>query len=345
MRIKDDTSEHVFYLFADHLGSTNVVSDPNGLIVSVSLYKPWGGSRNGGSGTSLTDYAYTGQRKMDDLVGLYYYGARFYDSYLNQWNQADIIIADPYNPLDWNRYSYVRNNPVTANDPTGHLPNWINFVMGATCQYMDDMSFGLFSQVSGDLDNNTSEAFQNGRQTGRFVSTTVATLGEIEGAAVVGAMAAGILPTAGGSLAAAPVTGGASVIVGGVAVTGEAVVAAGGAVTAVYGGSVMAKIMGDPIGGTNAPTIDDLLRDPSSFAGKTQAEIEALVLDSWQQSPLAKGAGVRYINPDKPGQAIFFEQGWPNATDPLHSGPYLKVSAGTGEPVRIPLAGNPMLGK
>ncbi len=66
MRIKNDTSEHVFYLFTDHLGSTNVTSDPNGLMVSLSLYKPWGESR-GGAGTTLTDYGFTGQRKMDEL--------------------------------------------------------------------------------------------------------------------------------------------------------------------------------------------------------------------------------------------------------------------------------------
>jgi hypothetical protein len=68
-------------MFADQLGSTNVTSDPSGQMVSLCLYKPWGESR-GGAGTSLTDYGFTGQREMDDSVGLYYYGARFYDAYL-----------------------------------------------------------------------------------------------------------------------------------------------------------------------------------------------------------------------------------------------------------------------
>ena len=69
MRIKDDTHNLVFYLFADHLGSSNVTSDPSGQMVSLNLYKPWGESR-GGAGTTLTDYAFTGQRKMNDSVGL-----------------------------------------------------------------------------------------------------------------------------------------------------------------------------------------------------------------------------------------------------------------------------------
>jgi RHS repeat-associated protein len=111
MRIKDSTNNLVFYLFADHLGSTNVTSDPSGQMVSLSLYKPWGESR-GGAGTTLTDYAFTGQRSMEGSIGLQYFNARWYDSYITQFSQPDSIIPDPYNPLDWNRYSYVRDNPL-----------------------------------------------------------------------------------------------------------------------------------------------------------------------------------------------------------------------------------------
>jgi len=41
-------------------------------------------------------------------------------SYLNRWAQPDTIIPDPYNPQDYDRYSYVRNDPVNRNDPSGH---------------------------------------------------------------------------------------------------------------------------------------------------------------------------------------------------------------------------------
>ncbi len=36
--------------------------------------------------------------------------------------QPDSLIPDPSNPQAWNRYSYVGNNPVNFNDPTGHKP-------------------------------------------------------------------------------------------------------------------------------------------------------------------------------------------------------------------------------
>ena len=53
--------------------------------------------------------------------GLKFYNARWYDPYLNHFTQPDSIVPDPYNPQDWNRYSYVRNNPVRYIDPSGHM--------------------------------------------------------------------------------------------------------------------------------------------------------------------------------------------------------------------------------
>lgn len=40
-------------------------------------------------------------------------------TYLNQWIQPDPIVPDPFTPADWNRYAYVRNNPVNYTDPSG----------------------------------------------------------------------------------------------------------------------------------------------------------------------------------------------------------------------------------
>jgi hypothetical protein len=51
---------------------------------------------------------------------LYYYGARWYDPALGRFLSPDSLIPDPYNSLDWNRYQYVRANPLNWIDPTGH---------------------------------------------------------------------------------------------------------------------------------------------------------------------------------------------------------------------------------
>ncbi len=41
-------------------------------------------------------------------------------SYLNHFTQPDSIVPDPYNSQDYDRYSYVRNNPLRYNDASGH---------------------------------------------------------------------------------------------------------------------------------------------------------------------------------------------------------------------------------
>ena len=53
---------------------------------------------------------------------MYFYNARWYDSSLGRFNQPDTIIPGPGNSEAWDRYSYVNNNPLRYNDPTGHRP-------------------------------------------------------------------------------------------------------------------------------------------------------------------------------------------------------------------------------
>ena len=57
---------------------------------------------------------------MGDSTQVIYLRARWYNPYLNQFIQPDTIVLDPRTPADWNRYAYVRNNPIRYTDPTGH---------------------------------------------------------------------------------------------------------------------------------------------------------------------------------------------------------------------------------
>jgi len=76
--------------------------------------------RPGLEGTGLpTDRRFTGQRREAGL-GLYDYGARYYDPALGRFIQADTMVPSPANPQTLNRYAYTRNNPIKYNDPTGH---------------------------------------------------------------------------------------------------------------------------------------------------------------------------------------------------------------------------------
>jgi hypothetical protein len=48
-----------------------------------------------------------------------YYGGRYYDPVLARFVSADPFVPSPGNPQNFNRYSYVENNPVNFTDPTG----------------------------------------------------------------------------------------------------------------------------------------------------------------------------------------------------------------------------------
>lgn len=64
-------------------------------------YYAYGGTRYT-YGTTPTAYRFTGQR-LDNSVGLYYYGARYYDPALGRFIQADTIVPQPANPYEERR--------------------------------------------------------------------------------------------------------------------------------------------------------------------------------------------------------------------------------------------------
>lgn len=115
------------WLFGDHLGSTSLVANNDGSLNSELRYEAWGETRFT-YGTAPTTFRYTGQREESSL-GLYYYGARWYDVALSRWIQPDSLIPESTQGVQaWDRYAYVNNSPATYNDPTGHC---LPFVMAA----------------------------------------------------------------------------------------------------------------------------------------------------------------------------------------------------------------------
>ncbi len=91
-----------------------------GTLVSEQRYLPFGEVRTDVGTIAQTDFGYTGQRN-NAAIGWMDYNARFYSPALGAFVQPDTIVPDLANPQDWNRYSYVRNNPIKYNDPSGHI--------------------------------------------------------------------------------------------------------------------------------------------------------------------------------------------------------------------------------
>jgi RHS repeat-associated protein len=115
----------VFYYFSDHLKTAPIITDSAGVIKAESDYYPWGGELQFVNNDS-NDYKFTGKER-DSESGLDYFGARYYSNGLGRWVSADwspkpvpVPFADPHDPQTLNQYAYVRNNPLSKNDPDGH---------------------------------------------------------------------------------------------------------------------------------------------------------------------------------------------------------------------------------
>ena len=102
----------------DHLGSTSITLNATGQFVAELRYKAFGETRYAKNNTP-TDYRYTGQLQQAE-IGLYYYGARWYDPMLGRFAQADTIVPEAGNPQAFDRYAYVNNSPLNHTDSTGH---------------------------------------------------------------------------------------------------------------------------------------------------------------------------------------------------------------------------------
>jgi len=109
----------VVYYHRDHLGSSVVLTDAQGLELERHHYRPFGDLVPGGP-AAPPEFGFTGQR-FEPTVGLYDYGARWYDPSVGRFLQPDVLVSAPQLPQTLNRYAYVANDPINFKDPTGEF--------------------------------------------------------------------------------------------------------------------------------------------------------------------------------------------------------------------------------
>ncbi len=69
---------------------------------------------------------------FDIETGYYYLQSRYYDPQVGRFICPDSIeYLDPTTINGLNLYAYCANNPVMAIDPSGHMPTWAKFLIGA----------------------------------------------------------------------------------------------------------------------------------------------------------------------------------------------------------------------
>jgi len=119
-RLAVRTNGTLSYLLTDHLGSTSLTTDSAGSVVSELRYTAWGEVRYQ-SGTTPTNYTYTGQYSNVPDFGLMFYNARWYDPAIGRFAQADTDVPASQGVQAYDRYAYTNNNPLRYTDPDGHF--------------------------------------------------------------------------------------------------------------------------------------------------------------------------------------------------------------------------------
>ena len=125
------------YYERDGLGSITSLSNSLGALANRYTYDSFG-KLTASTGTLVNPFQYAG-REFDQVTGLYYNRARYYDPSLGRFLSEDPIKFD--GGIDF--YAYVLNNPTILVDPSGlqhtpggpdHPDGWISF----RCKGNDD---------------------------------------------------------------------------------------------------------------------------------------------------------------------------------------------------------------
>lgn len=109
----------------DRLGSVVALTDQSGAIKEKLAYDAWGKRRSLDSAVTpdtldgqVDNKGYTGHEMLDQL-DLVHMNGRVYDPLTARFLSVDPLIVDPLDGQNYNRYSYVLNNPTNLVDPSG----------------------------------------------------------------------------------------------------------------------------------------------------------------------------------------------------------------------------------
>jgi len=285
-RIAMRTGGTLNFIIGDHLGSTSLTTDANGVVVSEMKYKAWGEERYS-SGNSSTNYTYTGQYSYASDFGLMYYGARWYDDTLGRFSSADTIIPGTGNPQAWDRYAYVHNNPLAYTDPTGQDPI-PEFIDGFLLEFGRTLLwFSPYHQEVGAIHEDESDAMLAGRLVADVASIAIGGLGIGTGSGAIG----------GGGLACVtgvgcPAGGAEAIALGGVLIAQGA----GMGVRGAEGGAAILAMLSKKYrrsesGGT------DITKRPSGYRKPVKSEVESQAPLDDSGDMICMGCGKKMQNP------------------------------------------------
>ncbi|HYC59984.1 MAG TPA: RHS repeat-associated core domain-containing protein [Thermoanaerobaculia bacterium] len=140
-RFEQPGDRQLRFYHPDPLGNTTVMTDQFGKPIRRASYLPWGQDRGvqpfferpGGIVVPAFAPKLQFNFKERDATGFYDYGARIYNPLTGRWLSPDTAPEERLH-----RYTYVRNNPLTMTDPTGHWPTWVHdYILNQAFPHLD----------------------------------------------------------------------------------------------------------------------------------------------------------------------------------------------------------------
>ena len=135
------------YYHVDGLGSTRVLTDANGDIVSTYDYDAYGELINSTGGVE-NKYLFAGEQ-FDEGLGDYYNRARYYDAATGRFTRRDDYEGRQEEPLTLHKYIYTHDNPVNYIDPSGNAISMSD--ISATYAILDILQKLVFLQAGAGL--------------------------------------------------------------------------------------------------------------------------------------------------------------------------------------------------
>jgi RHS repeat-associated protein len=123
-------SEAIRYILKDHLGSVDGFATSTGTLEIGESFTAFGDRRDAntwsgpptasdrGAMDAITRQGFTYHTTLG-ATGLTHMNGRVHDAVNGRFLSADPVVPDPYDGQSLNRYSYVRNNPLSFTDPSG----------------------------------------------------------------------------------------------------------------------------------------------------------------------------------------------------------------------------------
>ncbi len=136
----DNGVGNMYYLYTDHLGTINTITNDAGTVVLEQNFDAWGRKRNHTNWTYTANNqyqafnwfarGYTGHEHLTQF-GLINMNGRMYDPITSQMLSPDPFNQNPNFTQNYNRYTYAYGNPLKYSDPTGYL-TWTDVVAGVS---------------------------------------------------------------------------------------------------------------------------------------------------------------------------------------------------------------------